>query len=54
MLDGRGRVRCAVCADGRFSNKNIVGAALEADVISTFVLCHSGWNQSVSVEVMLD
>ncbi len=47
MLDGGGRVRCAVCADGRFSFKNIFGAALEADVISLFVLNLSGLSQRV-------
>lgn len=26
MLDGRGRVRCAVCADESFSYKNISGS----------------------------
>lgn len=44
MLDGGDRVRCAVCVDGSFSLK-FLGAALEADVTSTFVLNLGGWSK---------
>lgn len=46
MLVGGGRVRCAVCADESFSfKKRFLGAALEAELISLFVLNLSGWSQ---------
>lgn len=47
MLYGGDRVRCTVCADGSFSQKGktFLGAVLEADVISLFVVNLHGWSQ---------